>query len=170
MKKLVYLTLLVTLSVTAQVKYVLPNEAVVFSFTAANGKKAVVVRDKKFGYIAYRYGTDKKIELDYPREKNKSSWDKFSYAYYHRGGGKRNSGMDIENLMFENGGYKYVIYNNYSAGDDISPAESRAGIILEKIDSGKQVKDIKAKMKTVKGGWQELRNNGYLKENKDGLY
>lgn len=170
MKKLIYILLFITVSATAQNKYLLPNEVLVFSFSTVKGKKVVVARDKDYGYIIYRFGTDKKIEMEYPKEKNKSSWDKFSSAYYFRGGGKANAGLEIDNLIFENEGYKYVIYRDYSAGDDKTPEEMKTGIIVEKIDSGKELKNLKANENTIKGGWYDLRIDGRLKKNEDGFY
>lgn len=170
MRNLIYILLFTAASAMAQSKYLLPNEVLVFSFSTAKGKKVVVARDKDYGYIIYRFGTDKKIEMEYPKEKNKSSWKKFTYAHYHRGGGKANAGLEIDNLIFYNAGYKYVIYHDYSAGDDENPEEMKTGIVVEKGDTGKEITNIRANENTVKGGWYDLRTDGYLKKNEDGLY
>ena len=45
--------------------YILSNEEVIFSFQTKNGKKMVLAKDKGNEYIIYRFGSLKKIELEY---------------------------------------------------------------------------------------------------------
>ena len=71
-------------------EYILPNEENIISFITKKGKIVTLSKDKNNEYIIYRFGSKEKIELEYP-EKNKNSWNKFTYSFYHRGGGKANS-------------------------------------------------------------------------------
>ena len=72
-----------------------------------------LVKDKENKYIQYRFGTNNKIELEFPVERNKESWKKFQYNSYWRGGGKENSGMEIDNLQFTKNGFTYLIFRTY---------------------------------------------------------
>src|SRR5882724_5416344 len=74
--------------------FILPNEDLIYSFATSNGKQLVLVKDKSDKYIIYRFGSKTKIEFEFP-EKNKSSFSKFKYSFYLRGGGSDNAGMDL---------------------------------------------------------------------------
>lgn len=97
--------------------YLLPNEKTLYSFHTRSGKRMVLATDTGGGYIVYRFGSKGKIELEYP-DKNKASWDKFTYSYYLRGGGKKNDGLDLNYLRFERYGHRYLVYDLYSAVED----------------------------------------------------
>jgi len=163
MKRLTFILFLFSQALLAQVSYLLPNEQAIFSFETAKGKKVMLAKDKGNKYIIYRFGTKDKIELEYP-EKDKSSWNKFAYAEYHRGGGKANSGMDIENIIFINKGFQYVIYNNYHAGDDTIPEGKNAGIAVLDPKTLKVLSDTEGIKKTVKGDWYDLKTEGLIKD------
>ncbi len=94
------------------------NEEIVYSFETKKGKKMVVVKDQNNAYIQYRFGSKKIVELEFPKERNIESWKQFKYNSYWRGGGKENSGMEIDNLYFENKGYQYLIYRTYFAENE----------------------------------------------------
>jgi hypothetical protein len=144
MKKYIFiLTFLIPATFWAQ--YLLPNEEVVYSFETKSGKKMSLVKDKTNQYIQYRFGTKNKVEMEFPAERTKESWKKFHYNSYMRGGGKDNAGMEIDNLLFRNNGYEYVIFRSYhSEGNDYS-----AGITIK--DSKGKESRISGNYKTVKG-------------------
>ena len=72
----------------------------------------MLAKDKDNRYLIYRFGTKDKIEFEFP-DKNESSWTKFKYSYYSRGGGKRNAAQDLIHISFINNGYKYFLYDTY---------------------------------------------------------
>ncbi len=94
------------------------DEKVILSFNIDESGKilSLCVSDEQ-DYIVYRFGTTENIELEYPGDK-KDSWNKFTYSYYLRGGGKENDGLDLNYLQFEIGNYLYKVYEEYSANDD----------------------------------------------------
>lgn len=94
------------------------NEKVILSFNIdKSGKTLSLCVSDEQDYIVYRFGTTENIELEYPSDK-KDSWNKFTYSYYLRGGGKENDGLDLNYLQFEIGNYLYKVYEEYSANDD----------------------------------------------------
>lgn len=162
MKKFLFiLTFLIPATFWAQ--YLLPNEEVVYSFETRNGKKMSLVKDKKNEYLQYRFGTKNKIEMKFPAERTKESWKQFHYNSYMRGGGKDNAGMEIDNLLFKNNGYEYVIFKSYhSEGNDYS-----AGIIIK--DSNGKESRISGNYKTVKGCICNLEETGMIDREDIGL-
>ena len=163
MKKILLLFLIsfFTKNIFAQ-GYILPNEKVVFSFTTKNGKKMVLAKEKKNKYLIYRFGTSEKIELEYPKIKNKQSWDNFSFSSYMRGGGPQNSGMELNGLHFEIDNFEYSLYQNYYAETNVN----EVGLRLTNLKTMKIV-DIKGKYKSLKGNLYDFRNNGLVKIDKD---
>ncbi|MGI4870150.1 MAG: hypothetical protein ACRYFX_03110 [Janthinobacterium lividum] len=129
-----------------------PSETTVFSFRTANGKTASLCEGPKGAYLVYRFGTAAKTELQYPAVLDASSWRKFTYSFYLRGGGAANAGMDLNHLSFKNGGAKYVIYSEYSSED------SKEEVGIEVHANGKTA-HITGKPATVKGSLTDLRDN-----------
>ena len=130
--------LLITKFCFAQ-QYLLNNEEVIFSFITKKGKKMVLARDKDDEYIIYRFGTEKKIELEYP-EKNKESWRKFTYFYFGKPGGPENGGMYCRAVNFKIDGYRYEVYDNvhlFEEGDDY-----RRGILITNEQTSKAKKIV----------------------------
>nr|WP_314495230.1 hypothetical protein [uncultured Chryseobacterium sp.] len=162
MKK--YLLILIFLiPVTCWAQYLLSNEEIVYSFETKNGKIMSLVKDKANQYIQYRFGTKNKVEMEFPARKTKESWQKFQYNSYMRGGGKDNAGMEIDNLLFKNNGYEYVIFRTYHAeGEDFS-----AGILI-KDSKGKETR-ITGNYKTVKGCICNLEETGMIQKEDIGL-
>ena len=138
-------------------KYLLPNETLIYSFETQNGKKLVLAKDKNDKYIIYRFGTKNKIEFEFP-EKTKASWDKFKYAFYLRGGGIQNEGMDLNYIKFINGNYKYVIYDTYYAVEN----ETEIGIKIINLKDNTTT-DIKGIESSRKGSLVDFRFNNLLK-------
>lgn len=91
--------------------YLLPNEEIVFSFVTKNKKKMVLAKDKEDAYIVYRFGAENNIEIEFP-EKNKESWNKFTYFYYGKPGGPENGGSYFHSINFKIKEMQYSVYSN----------------------------------------------------------
>ena len=91
------------------------GETPVFSFKTNGGKIATLCRGPKGNYLVYRFGTAAKVELQYPAMLDASSWRKFTYWSYTRGGGAANSGLETFRLTFENKGVQYVLSDEITA-------------------------------------------------------
>ncbi len=144
-------------------QYLLPNENIIYSFETKNGKKMSLVKDKANHYIQYRFGTKNKVEMEFPAKRTPESWQKFHYNSYMRGGGKDNAGMEIDNLLFKNNGYEYVIFRTYHAEDE----DFSAGILIR--DSKGKESRISGNYKTVKGCICNLEDTGMIQKEDIGL-
>lgn len=91
------------------------GETVVFAFITKAGKTAALCQGPKGVYLVYRFGTAAKIELQYPAKLDASSWRKFTYWSYYRGGGAHNAGLEIAQLKFANQGVEYTLSDQTSA-------------------------------------------------------
>lgn len=136
----------------------LPNEEVVYYFKTKTGKEMTLAKDKKNKYIIYRFGTKEKTEFEFPSKKDKSSWQKFTYSYFLRGGGKQNDGMDLNYIFFENKGYKYLIFYEYFSDDE----SIETGIKITNFKTKKQIK-LNGKLSSRKGTLIDLRDNNFIK-------
>lgn len=150
----------------AQADYVLFNEEVIFSFETAKEKQMVLAKDKENKYIVYRFGTKNKIELEYPENKDKDSWKKFTYSAYLRGGGISNLAMDLNYVAFVNGDYKYVIYTAYIAEEG---EKSNSGIKVLDSKTDKLITDIKGKQSTRKGNLTVFKDNELINQDEEGM-
>ncbi len=143
--------------------YVLPNEKSVFSFKTKNGKKAVLAKDTADNYLVYRFGSNIKVELEFPEKENRrKSWDSFQYSYWLRGGGLQNEGMDLNYIQFTRANFKYVLYDTYYAIDE----SENAGIKVIDLKTG-VVKDIKGLPKTKKGSLLDFRFMDAIKKSEE---
>ncbi|WP_372999467.1 hypothetical protein [Lutispora sp.] len=135
------------------------NEEVLFSFKLANSPKtlSVCVSKTQQDYIIYRFGTKDKIELEFPENKA-DSWSKFTYSYYLRGGGAGNEGMDLNYLSFENNGYSYKIYQEFTTEDN----KTNVGIKIIDKATNKET-DIKGLSDSIEGSLINLRENEKIK-------
>lgn len=157
MKKIVLILLLVTAS-TAFAQLVKKGETEIFRFKTSSGKTAVICTGENDSYIVYRFGTNSKVELVYPAAMTNDSWSLFTYSYYYRGGGKENAGLDLNYLTFENNGYTYKLYQEYSAEDN----SETAGIMVTGANGVET--DLKAVKNSVKGSLIDLRYNDNIKK------
>ncbi len=134
------------------------DEEVLFSFDTSDSSKtlSVCVSKTQPDYIVYRFGTKDKIELEFPENKS-DSWSKFTYSYYLRGGGSENAGMDMNYLVFNNDGYEYKIYQEYTAIDEIT----QVGLKITDTVGNKET-DIKGLSKSIEGGLINLRGNSKI--------
>ncbi|MEO9533409.1 MAG: hypothetical protein ABJG68_00310 [Crocinitomicaceae bacterium] len=138
----------------SQSKLLLENEHVLFSFKTIAGKTCMIAHEKtNEKYLVYRYGTAEHIELEYPKDKS-NSWSKFTYEFYYRGGGKENLGLDINSLSFENGNYRYSVYQDYSAENE----SYSCGINVTNLTS-KKITQIKGVYFSAQGGLNLLRDS-----------
>ncbi|WP_372999156.1 hypothetical protein [Lutispora sp.] len=135
------------------------NEELLFSFMLANSPKtlSVCISKTQPDYIVYRLGKKDKVELEFPENKA-NSWSEFSYSYYLRGGGAGNEGMDLNYLTFENGGYEYQIYQEYTAKDNMTNVGIR---ITEKATN--EESEIKGLSNSIEGSLINLRDNKKIK-------
>lgn len=113
----VFFSLLCGVLGAQQFPFTLANEELIFSFQMPSGKKCSISVEEYQEYIIYRYGTKERIELQYPAVIDQS-WELFTLETYSRGGGAANEGLSTEYLSFINNGYKYIIYEEYSAVSD----------------------------------------------------
>ncbi len=138
------------------------GETSIISFQLIDSSKFVSVCEsdvggsQKGGYIVYRFGIPGKVELVFPSNLTKS-WKSFEYAYYFRGGGAANDGLDLNYLSFTNNGWKYTVYEEYRAADD----SQRIGIRLLRL-SDKKIFDLRGNPKTLTGSLTSLRDNNKI--------
>jgi hypothetical protein len=94
------------------------NEEIIFSFNLNNSKKcACLCKDKNGKYLVHRFGTNDKVELQYPQRLDASSWKAFILDGEMRFGGKANAGFADYSLSFENDNVKYILFDSWSDED-----------------------------------------------------
>ncbi len=165
MKKHFLFALLLVFSAATAQQFLRPNEEIVYTFQTKNGKTMLLAKDKKDGYLVYRFGKKDKIEMEFGG-KDKQSWKQFRYSFYFRGGGKANSGLDLDNLWFVKDGFEYLVYFRYSAGDDENKASTDFGIRVTDLKTQKSV-EIPGKENTDKGSLQQFRTNNLVEIDTD---
>lgn len=138
--------------------YVQNNEEFVLNFTSQTGDRLVIAKDTSNKYLVYRFGTESKIELEYPSQR-KNSWENFKYSWKVRNEGIENKNKDLNYLYFKKGNYRYVVYQEYTARSK----ETKYGIKVINLKTQETTK-IKAKPSTVEGSLGELRDNDKIKE------
>ena len=150
---LILLFLLNAFEVSAQYNEYLcrDDETLIFGFKTKINKSVSICVSRDGKYIVYRFGTKNKIELEYPKDKD-NSWKLFRYDFYFRGGGKNNSGQDLNFLSFINDNIKYRIYSEYSAED----GKTLIGVKLIDLKSNKQV-NIPGELQTRRGSLVDFR-------------
>lgn len=90
------------------------EESLLFGF-AASGKDKYMSLCEGRGeeYLTYRFGTPDNVELQYPEILDESSWGKFDFYGYSRGGGIENDAMGDYSISFTNQGIEYTISQNW---------------------------------------------------------
>lgn len=132
--------------------FILANEQVVLSFKTKKNKQVFVCCDQDKQYLVYRFGGKAKVELQFPDKLDQTSFKKFDYSSYFRGGGIDNLGMTLDYLSFTNHGYRYVIYKTYaseSVGD-----EDEVGIRIIHLKTNKETK-MEGDFNSFEGGFPE---------------
>jgi hypothetical protein len=156
MKSILITIVLIISSTCFGQTYLQSNEQLIFSFQTKNHKQVYLVKDTSNKYISYRFGTNDKIEFEYPAT-GKDSWSRFVYSYYLRGGGIANEGMDLNYVYFTNNGFQYVVYHTYYAVGN----QSNVGVKVINLKTNKTI-DIKGDSKTRKGALVDFRENQLL--------
>lgn len=126
-----------------------PGEEIVFAFQLKNQKWVSVCKEKNEQYIVYRFGRPGKIELQYPKILDSTSWQQFSFKAYSRGGGKANAALSYAFLYFINNGVAYDIYETWNSEDD----QERCGV---SVDVKGKTSDLNGILKTRKGSLHSL--------------
>ncbi len=168
----VILTLLVLFVCSAYsyaAKYLLPNEERVYSFTTTNGKKLILAEDAGRTYLAYRFGTKDKVELEYYARVTDSPKKMFYYTFF-RSVREDIYGVEESYIAFFVGNIKYVVYDNkYEGTGDEKEANNRSLGITVTDTLTKKKTTIKANLNTIKGSigsfWDDPRFSY-----KDGLW
>ncbi len=138
------------------------DEKLVFSFKTKKGKTVNIVLQKDNKYIAYRFGNENNVELQFP-EKLENTFEQFTYSYYFRGGGAMNMGLDLNYLSFKGDTHKFVVFDEWSAGEDENDeGSSSVGIKIINLSTQKEVV-IEGISSTVEGTLVDFRDNGLVK-------
>ena len=112
-------------------------------FKTDNGKTMSLSLDTTTNTLTYSYGFAGKPELILSDNLN-DTISVFTYAWYMRGGGSANDGLNLTQFRFENDGYSYAIYYDYTAVDN----QCTCGITVTHLASGK-VTNIKGNPRTL---------------------
>lgn len=89
------------------------EEEVVFSFITENERKLIVAYNPAEDKLVYRFFSKDSLELELP-DQGVESWGFFSYMDGHQKVALNGKQMDLNYLVFTNGGYRYEIYDNYN--------------------------------------------------------
>jgi hypothetical protein len=105
------------------------DEQVLFSCTVGKSGKLVSLcssqkLEKDIGYLQYRYGSPKNIELTFPSAKA-GSLEKFRFAHYFR------YQVDRTFVSFSNGGFEYSVFTNYD-GEAEPPVQEKGVTVFKK--------------------------------------
>lgn len=137
------------------------NESLIFGF-GLKSKKVLSVCEgdtAKAGYLVYRFGMPGKVELTFPDTLDSTSYAKFVFDSYLRGGGTQNEGLDENHLGFETNGARYQVYEEQSARE----ARQRIGIRVTVMKSKKEI-DLPGIPASVRGTLRPLRHDERLKK------
>jgi len=98
-----------------------PAEAVVFSCVVEPSRKTASLcasRDlgENRGHLAYRFGAQGRVELEFPRRGTPSSAEQFRYAHYFR------SQVDRTEISFRIGEHSYTVFSYFDG--EAKPASS----------------------------------------------
>ncbi|TAK61652.1 hypothetical protein [Methylobacter sp.] len=115
------------------------DEQVLFSCPVGKSGKLVSLcgfrkLEKDVGYLQYRYGSPKNIELTFPSAKA-GSLEKFRYAHYFR------FQVDRTFVSFSNGGFEYSVFTNYD-GEEESPVQEKGVTVFKKSQPDKETNFI----------------------------
>lgn len=126
------------------------QERMVYTFQTQRHKIVSVCSGANDAYLVYRFGTKARIELQYPAQLDKSSWQQFELYSYYRGGGVQNAGMEENHLSFTNNNIRYTLFDDFSAETN----RQAIGISI-KLPNNKAL-EIKGLPKTKQGDLQAL--------------
>ncbi len=111
------------------------TEKIVFSCTLKPAAKIVSLCSSKHltktrGYLQYRFGLPGKVELEFPKQRERSQ-EAFKYSHYFRALVDRNA------ISFTSDGYEYVVFSDYEG--DIKPVILSQGVYVTPPNNGKEV-------------------------------
>ena len=135
------------------------NEVTLFSFQTASGKIVSVNKAKDDSFLVYRFGDDKKIDFEFPQQKDSTSFKKFTYSNWIRGSGNTKSALDLKYLTFENEGFKYIVYAIYFEEDN----SHSIGVRVMNLAT-QEITDIKGKRNTQKGSLDAFRDDDRINQ------
>ena len=100
------------------------DERIIFSCPVKRPAKIVSVCASKDltsarGYLQYRFGLPGKIELEFPKDRNRTQ-EKFHYTHYFR------AQFDLTEINFTIDGYEYQVFDDYNGEE--KPAISSQGV------------------------------------------
>lgn len=132
--KFALFVVLVLTAVPPPVSLCTSNEKVVFSCTLKSSRivslcsSPELTKDK--GYLQYRFGLPGKIELEFPKEREKSQ-QVFKYTHYFR------AQVDLTEISFTSDGYQYSIFDDYNGEE--RPTRTAQGVKVTPPNNGKEV-------------------------------
>ncbi len=111
------------------------DEKIIFSCTIKENAKIVSLCSsreltKDRGYIQYRFGRPEKIELEFPKSREKSQ-QAFKYSHYFR------AQVDLTEISFTSDNYQYSIFDDYNGEE--RPARSAQGVKVTPPNNGREV-------------------------------
>ncbi|MDR0182127.1 hypothetical protein [Lysobacter arvi] len=107
-------------------------------------------------YLVYRFGRYGQIELAYPEKLDATSWGKFKFSGYARGGGIQNDTMGEYSLTFTNSGVQYSIYQDWRLAED----DYSIGVTVRR--PKKPVISMSGMLKTQVGSLTLLDSNAHI--------
>lgn len=147
--------------ISSSALYIKSNEEFILDFQTQNNKRLVIAKDTSNKYLVYRFGTDSRIELEYPTQ-TQNSWEHFKYSWKIKNGGIKNQSKDLNYLYFTRGRYKYVVYQEYT------PKLSKRITGIRIINSRtKDTTNIKAKVPHIDGSLKKLRGNNKINKGEE---
>lgn len=126
----------------------LPGEHLVFGFKTRHHKILSLALGAHNRYLVYRFGRWGRVELEYPAQKDKSSFGHFKYSSYFRGGGAQNLGLDLQRIHFTHKRVAYEVYCESSAEDDTL----YVGVRID----GEEIISVKVPPGTYEGSLRDL--------------
>ena len=135
------------------------NEVTLFSFQTASGKIVSINKAKDDSFLVYRFGDVKKIDFEFPQQKDSTSFKKFTYSNWIRGSGNSKSALDLKYLTFENEGFKYIVYDIYFEEDN----SHSIGVRVMNLAT-QEISDIKGKRSTQKGSLDVFRDDDHINQ------
>jgi hypothetical protein len=113
------------------------TEQVLFSCSVGKADKIASLcgspeLEKGSGYLQYRYGARRKIELVFPATRE-SSLEKFRYAHYLR------HQIDRTQVSFSNGGFEYSVFTTYD-GEGKRPVKEHRVLVSKEGPSSKEIR------------------------------
>ena len=135
MLKFVFVLVVLVLPSQQQRSLCASNEKIIFNCRIKQSSRIVslcsspeLTKDK--GYLQYRFGVPGKIELEFPKEREKSQ-QAFKYSHYFR------AQVDLTEISFTSDGYQYSIFDDYNGEE--RPSRSAQGVKVTPLNNSKEV-------------------------------